>query len=66
MFFKDSEKDINVKAAFLHLASDALVSLGLMAGGAVMYFTHSLLDRPLVEYCYLYRDHRQYLEPAQG
>jgi cobalt-zinc-cadmium efflux system protein len=28
MFFRDREKDINVKAAFLHLAADALVSLG--------------------------------------
>ena len=40
MFFRDKEKDINIKSAFLHLASDALVSLGLVAGGIIIYFTH--------------------------
>ncbi len=40
MFFRDKESDINVKAAFLHLASDALVSLGLVIGGIVIYYTH--------------------------
>lgn len=40
MFFKDKESDINVKAAFLHLASDALVSLGLVIGGIIIYYTH--------------------------
>lgn len=39
MFFKDKDKDINVKSAFLHLASDALVSLGLVAGGIIIYYT---------------------------
>ena len=40
MFFRDRDRDINVKSAFLHLASDALVSLGLVAGGIVIYYTH--------------------------
>lgn len=40
MFFRDKESDINVKAAFLHLASDALVSLGLVTGGIIIYYTH--------------------------
>ena len=40
MFFRDKEKDINIKSAFLHLASDALVSLGLVAGGIIIYYTH--------------------------
>ena len=39
MFFRDKEKDLNVKSAFLHLASDAVVSLGLVIGGIVMYYT---------------------------
>jgi len=39
MFFKDKDSDINVKSAFLHLLSDALVSLGLVAGGIIIYFT---------------------------
>jgi cobalt-zinc-cadmium efflux system protein len=40
MFFRDKEKDMNVKAAFLHLAADALVSLGLVVGGIIIYYTH--------------------------
>lgn len=39
MFFKDKESDINVKSAFLHLMSDALVSLGLVIGGIIIYYT---------------------------
>ena len=39
MFFKDKDKDINVRSAFLHLASDALVSLGLVVGGIIIYYT---------------------------
>jgi cobalt-zinc-cadmium efflux system protein len=40
MFFKDKEKDINIKSAFIHLLSDALVSLALVVGGIIMYYTH--------------------------
>ena len=40
MFFRDKEKDINIKSAFLHLASDALVSLALVIGGIIIYYTH--------------------------
>ena len=39
MFFKNKEEDINIKSAFLHLASDALVSLGLVVGGIIIYYT---------------------------
>ena len=48
MFFRDKDKDINVKAAFLHLASDALVSLGLVAGGIIIYYTHLYWIDPLL------------------
>lgn len=40
MFFRDKEKDLNVKGAFLHLASDAVVSVGLVVGGIIIYYTH--------------------------
>lgn len=40
LFFRDIDSDINIKAAFLHLASDALVSLGLVVGGIIIYYTH--------------------------
>lgn len=48
MFFRDREKDINVKAAFLHLAADALVSLGLVAGGIIIHYTHLYWIDPLL------------------
>ena len=48
MFFRDKESDINVKAAFLHLASDAIVSLGLVVGGIVIYYTHLYWIDPLL------------------
>jgi cobalt-zinc-cadmium efflux system protein len=48
MFFRDKERDINVKSAFLHLASDALVSLGLVVGGIIIYYTHAYWIDPLL------------------
>jgi cobalt-zinc-cadmium efflux system protein len=48
MFFRDKEKDINVKSAFLHLASDALVSLGLVIGGIIIYYTKLYWIDPLL------------------
>lgn len=40
MFLRDKDKDMNIKSAYLHLMSDAIVSLGLVIGGIVMYYTH--------------------------
>lgn len=38
MFSKGSQKDINIRGAFLHMASDALVSAGvLIAGGLTLW-----------------------------
>lgn len=48
LFFKDKDKDINVKSAFLHLMSDALVSLGLVIGGIIIYYTHLYWIDPLL------------------
>ena len=39
LFMQDKEKDINARSAYLHLASDALVSLGIVIGGVIIYFT---------------------------
>lgn len=39
LFLKDKEKDMNIKSAYLHLMSDALVSLGLVIAGIVIHFT---------------------------
>lgn len=39
MFFRDKDSDLNVKSAFMHLAADAAVSLGLVIGGVLIHFT---------------------------
>jgi len=39
MFLRDKDKDINIKSAYLHLLSDAMVSVALVAGGIVIYYT---------------------------
>ncbi|RKR80225.1 cobalt-zinc-cadmium efflux system protein [Mucilaginibacter gracilis] len=36
---KDKEKDLNVKGAYMHMAVDAIVSLGVVISGLVIYFT---------------------------
>jgi cobalt-zinc-cadmium efflux system protein len=40
MFLRDKDKDMNIKSAYLHLMFDALVSLGLVIGGIIIYYTH--------------------------
>jgi cobalt-zinc-cadmium efflux system protein len=40
LFFRDKDKDINIKSAYLHLLSDALLSLAIVVGGVVIYYTH--------------------------
>jgi cobalt-zinc-cadmium efflux system protein len=40
LFFKDKEKDLNIKGAYLHMASDALVSLGVVIAGILIIYTH--------------------------
>ncbi|HVV55059.1 MAG TPA: cation diffusion facilitator family transporter [Mucilaginibacter sp.] len=39
LFVKDKDKDLNVKSAYLHMAVDAIVSLGVVISGVVIYFT---------------------------
>ncbi len=36
LFFSNKEKDLNIKGAYLHLAADALVSLGVVISGAII------------------------------
>jgi cobalt-zinc-cadmium efflux system protein len=40
LFLRDKDKDMNIKSAYLHLMSDAVVSLGLVAGGIIIFYTH--------------------------
>ena len=39
LFMKNQEHDLNVKSAYLHMLADGLVSVGIMAGGFIIYFT---------------------------
>lgn len=39
LFMRDRKKDLNIKGAFLHMAADALVSVGVVISGIVIYFT---------------------------
>ncbi|MGV3502417.1 MAG: cation diffusion facilitator family transporter [Adhaeribacter sp.] len=39
LFLQDKEHDINVKGAYLHMAADALVSLGVVVSGLVILLT---------------------------
>ena len=43
-----ARRDVNVRGAFLHVASDALASLGVVAGGIVIHFTGAVVLDPLV------------------
>lgn len=40
LFFRNKDIDINIKSAYLHLLSDALLSLAIVVGGVVIYYTH--------------------------
>jgi cobalt-zinc-cadmium efflux system protein len=39
LFVKDKDTDLNVKGAYLHMAVDAIVSLGVVVSGLIIYFT---------------------------
>ena len=40
LFLRDKDHDMNVKGAYLHMASDAGVSLGVVIAGVIIYYTH--------------------------
>jgi len=40
LFFRNKDHDLNTKGAFLHLLTDALVSLGVVVAGVIMRFTN--------------------------
>ncbi len=39
LFFRNKDSDLNIKGAYLHLMSDAVVSLGIVIGGIIIYYT---------------------------
>lgn len=48
LFMRDRESDLNIKAAFLHLASDAVIAMGVVFTGIMIYFLHWLWLDPVV------------------
>ncbi len=48
LFMKDKEKDLNVKGAYLHMAADALVSIGVVASGLLIARTSWYIVDPII------------------
>lgn len=48
LFMKDSKRDLNVKGAYLHMAADTLVSVGVVVSGIIIHFTGWNLIDPIV------------------
>ena len=48
MFASGRDRDLNVRSAFQHMASDALVALGVVAAGAAILYTHWLWLDPTI------------------
>lgn len=47
-FLKDKDKDLNVKGAYLHMAADALVSIGVVASGIIIMYTGWSIVDPII------------------
>ncbi len=47
-FFRDKDKDLNMKGAYLHLAIDALVSVGVVIAGIIIIYTGITWIDPLI------------------
>jgi cobalt-zinc-cadmium efflux system protein len=48
LFFRDKDHDLNAKGAYLHLALDALVSLGVVVSGLFIVYTGAVWIDPLI------------------
>jgi cobalt-zinc-cadmium efflux system protein len=48
LFFKDKDKDLNLKGAYMHLFADALVSVGVVIAGVIISYTHWLWIDPMI------------------
>jgi cobalt-zinc-cadmium efflux system protein len=50
LFFSGQKNDLNIRGAFLHMAADAGVSLGVVVSGIIIMSTGWLLIDPLVSF----------------
>lgn len=48
LFFKEKDRDLNVRGAFLHLFADALVSAVVVIGGLLIHFTGIAVIDPIL------------------
>lgn len=48
LFMKDKEKDLNIKGAYLHMAADTLVSVGVVASGIIIMYTGWYVVDPII------------------
>ncbi|PAB01705.1 cation diffusion facilitator family transporter [Enterococcus canintestini] len=48
LFMKDQHHDLNVKGAFLHMAADTLVSVGVVVAAVIVKFTHWFWLDPVI------------------
>ena len=48
LFIKDSQDDLNIRGAFLHLFADTLISLGVVITGILIYYTNYTLLDPII------------------
>lgn len=48
LFVRDKGRDMNVKGAFLHMAADTLVSVGVVVSGIVIHFTGWYILDPII------------------
>ncbi len=49
-FYRGRKKDLNIKGAFLHMAADAAVSLGVVLGGFLILRTNEYLIDPILSF----------------
>jgi cobalt-zinc-cadmium efflux system protein len=48
LFMKKKDSDLNIKGAYWHMLADGLVSVGIMGGGILIYFTHLYWIDPVI------------------
>lgn len=48
LFMRGSKEDLNLRGAYLHLAYDALISIGVVLAAIIIYFTDAYWIDPLV------------------
>ena len=48
LFLRDKDRDINVKGAYLHMAADALVSVGVLVSGLIIRATGWYMIDPVI------------------